>query len=255
MTTVVADLRRASLDDLALMFASDNDDMRRAAMAEAKRRDQADRSCRARNAVSAEWFDFAHAQYLAAESATRGNLLNKRGRAAGIEPFSLWQGPESRAMAYASWELAEFWQKSPRCTVQRYRDQLAAARRAEADERAREALAVSAPASQDVPMASTELPDAATLTAMVRADGPEVLDRFAPAIDELLDAGQSAEWLGIKRGTVYQEVKRDRWPAPDRKFGQSGAWTRRTLIVHRAGMVGKGAPKQPRAPRKPRETS
>jgi hypothetical protein len=251
MTTRVADLRRATLDDLAALFAGDDDKVRRAALAEVSRRDQADRARRARNAVAAEWYDCAHAQFVAAESATRGNLLNKRGRAAGLEPFTLWSGPASRAMAYASEELAEFWQSSPRFTVQAYRDQLAAARREESEARAREALADCSPVSQDVPMRSTDLPDAATLIAMVRADGPEVLDRFAPAIDELLDAGRAAGWLGIERGTVYQEVKRHRWPAHDDKFGQSSVWSRRTLVVHRAGMVGKGAPGQERAKRKP----
>ena len=251
MTRTVADLRGASLDDLSLPLRQ----RRRCVCAarlwrKSKRRDQADRSRRARNAVAAEWYDMAHAQYLAAESATRGNLLNKRGVAAGIEPFSLWRGPESRALAYASWELREFWESSsPRLTVQAYRDQLAAARREEAEARDRDALAADAPVSQDVPMGTTELPAAADLIAMVRADGAEVLDRFAPAIDELLDAGRSAEWLHIERGTIYQEVKRHRWCAPDGKFGQSSVWSRRTLIVHRAGMVGKGAPGRERAKR------
>ena len=85
----------------------------------------------------------------------------------------------------------------------------------------------------------------------MRASGAGALDACpAEFLAELLDAAQAAEWLGIKRGTVYQEVKRDRWPAPDRKFGQSGAWSRKTLVLHRAAMVGVGAPGKPRAKRR-----
>lgn len=56
------------------------------------------------------------AQLAAAEMATRGVLLNKRGRAAGIAPESLFLGPASRARAYASDELTEFWATTPRLT-------------------------------------------------------------------------------------------------------------------------------------------
>jgi predicted DNA-binding transcriptional regulator AlpA len=245
--TIAASLRELSLDELAEVHAAGDDDTRRAVLEEAARRDRLAQAARKRQAESAEWHDAAHQQFLAAEAATCGNLLNRMGRAKGLDPWTvLWTGSDARAMAYASYELIEFWQTSPRVTVTGYRRQLADARRAEADERARAAY----DACQNVPMDGTELPDAAALVAMVRADGPEVLDRFGAAVDELLDSAQAAEWLGIKRGTVYQEIKRHRWPAPDRKFGQSGAWTRRTLILHRAAMVGTGAPGQPRAKRK-----
>jgi hypothetical protein len=122
--------------------------------------------------------------------------------------------------------MLEFWETSPRVTVSGYRRQLAGAKRAQADERERQA---------------TELPDAATLVAMVRADGPAVLNRYAE-IDDLLSVAECAEWLGLKAGTVYQERKRGRWPKADQTFGQSPAWTRRTLIIHRAKMPGVGHP-------------
>ena len=61
------------------------------------------RECRA------EYDDTLYAQYEAAEEATRGAILNARGREKGIDPFSLFIGNETRAMAYASEELIEHW--------------------------------------------------------------------------------------------------------------------------------------------------
>lgn len=49
-------------------------------------------------------------QWLQAEDATRGNLLNKAGRAKGIDPTTLWSGPAARARKYASPELLEWWE-------------------------------------------------------------------------------------------------------------------------------------------------
>lgn len=54
--------------------------------------------------------------WLQAEEATKGNMLNKRGRAAGISDRSLFRGPEARARKYASEELLEHWQTHPRPT-------------------------------------------------------------------------------------------------------------------------------------------
>ena len=83
------------------------------------------RECRA------EYDDTLYAQYEAAEEATRGALLNARGRAKGIDPFSLFMGNERRALAYASEELVEHWASHPRVTFaaferqwQRNRDEL-----------------------------------------------------------------------------------------------------------------------------------
>lgn len=52
--------------------------------------------------------------YIFAEHHTKGALLNKAGRDAGISSFSLFTGPESRAMKYASEELKEHWATHPR---------------------------------------------------------------------------------------------------------------------------------------------
>ena len=235
----VTGLRALTLDQIAESFATADDDLIKALGAECKRRDRLDRAKRARQAdpIAAEWHLFAHAQYLAAEAATNGFLLNRRGLAAGIEPWSLWSGPARQALAYASYELAEFWSANSRLTVGEYRRQIAAGHRIEADEHEREAVAA--------------VPGAHDLVAAVRASGAGALDACpAEFLAELLDAEHAAEWLGIKRGTVYQEVKRNRWPAPDRKFGQSGTWSRKTLVLHRASMVGVGAPGKPRAKRR-----
>lgn len=67
------------------------------------------------------WLDV---QYLAAENAIRGVLVNKRGRARGIDGRSLMSGPGRRARAYASDELKAWWQANPRMTQTEFRAQL-----------------------------------------------------------------------------------------------------------------------------------
>lgn len=139
MTAAVAeraDLRTLSLEDLAGLYDRGGDDTRAAILAEATRRDRADRARDARRAVESAWYDAAFAQYLAAEQATNGYLLSRAGEAAGItDAFALWRGPERLAMRYGSEELLEFWRTTPRLTVGEYRRQLAAERRAERAER------------------------------------------------------------------------------------------------------------------------
>lgn len=58
---------------------------------------------------------------LQAETECRGYLLNKRGRAAGVDPASLFTGPRARAEAYASEELRRWWENNPRRTYAEYR--------------------------------------------------------------------------------------------------------------------------------------
>jgi hypothetical protein len=48
-------------------------------------------------------------QYLDAEHETNGYMLNAAGKAAGIDPHSLFTGPPARAAKYASPELKSFW--------------------------------------------------------------------------------------------------------------------------------------------------
>jgi len=94
------------------------------ALAEMQRRDQAQERREAieerrrarytarRHARTAEverlWAD--------AERETRGNMLNRRGREAGINERTLFTGPESRARKYASEELLNHWETAPRPT-------------------------------------------------------------------------------------------------------------------------------------------
>jgi hypothetical protein len=56
-------------------------------------------------------------EWLAAEAATRGNMVNARGRSIGISERSLFTGSENRALRYASRELINYWQEHPRPTA------------------------------------------------------------------------------------------------------------------------------------------
>jgi len=55
--------------------------------------------------------------YERATNATNGILLNREGRAAGIDSWSLFAGPRARAYRYASDELREWWATNRRLTV------------------------------------------------------------------------------------------------------------------------------------------
>ncbi len=70
--------------------------------------------------LNTEWRDVIEAQFVAAEEATRGNLLNARGRERQVDAFSLFYGPDVRARAYASEELIAFWSTTPRVTFADY---------------------------------------------------------------------------------------------------------------------------------------
>ncbi|MEV4020177.1 hypothetical protein AB0J35_57845 [Nonomuraea angiospora] len=67
--------------------------------------------------------DWTHTQWLQAENATNGFLLNKAGQAAGVDPLSLFSGPTSRATKYASEELRRWWNDHPRMTLTEFRAQ------------------------------------------------------------------------------------------------------------------------------------
>ena len=97
------------------------------------------------------------------------------------------------------------------------------------------------------------LPPADELIAAVKAaiaagnDPSAVLDQYAPAIDELADAQETAGWLGISRASIYQFRSRTnadgspQWPASDVPKGRSGLWRYRTIVLHRATMPGQGS--------------
>jgi len=75
--------------------------------------------------VRAEFEDYRLACYARAVDECNGRLLNRRGRKAGIEDYSLFMGPESRAAAYASEELLEHWRNFDRPVFARYERQFA----------------------------------------------------------------------------------------------------------------------------------
>lgn len=62
--------------------------------------------------------------YLAAEDECRGVMLNKRGRAKGIDPLALFSGPAHVANAYASEELKAWWNAHGRLTFAAFRYQV-----------------------------------------------------------------------------------------------------------------------------------
>jgi hypothetical protein len=63
-----------------------------------------------------EWTDEVYRQWLGAENATNGYMLNKAGKAKGIDERRLFTGPESQVDRYASDELKEYFQSHPRPT-------------------------------------------------------------------------------------------------------------------------------------------
>lgn len=91
------------------------EDQRRLASAEraaASRERARDRRARA----SSEHRDEVYRQWLAAENATNGYMLNAAGKRAGIDERTLFTGPASRVRRYASPELLEYFARHGRPT-------------------------------------------------------------------------------------------------------------------------------------------
>jgi hypothetical protein len=119
-------LRRASDKDLAEAYDRNPSERRRdQIMHEMERRDEAElrraetrkRYERLRLARRMEREELVEYSYVKAENETRGHMLNKAGRAADIDPRSLFTGPQARARRYASEELMNHWQDNPRPTA------------------------------------------------------------------------------------------------------------------------------------------
>ena len=89
----------------------------RAAVVDAQRADGETRD----QAVRRLYDEWVYQQWLAAEAATNGVLLNRAGEAAGVDPRSLFSGPAARARKYASEELKRWWQDNPRMTFTEFR--------------------------------------------------------------------------------------------------------------------------------------
>lgn len=76
-------------------------------------------------AVRQQYDHHIHLSYVAAETAVRGHLLNAAGKAAGVDPLSLFSGPTARARKYASEDLLRWWHDNgSRQTFQQFRAQV-----------------------------------------------------------------------------------------------------------------------------------
>lgn len=76
-----------------------------------------------RAAVREEYEDVFWMQYEAAETATNGRLLNRRGMKAGVDPVALFRANLTFRLAYASEELLDFWRDRPHLTFTAYERQ------------------------------------------------------------------------------------------------------------------------------------
>jgi hypothetical protein len=100
---------------LAEMQRRDIAHERREAAEERRRGRRTARRTERAEAVEREW--------RAAERETKGNMLNRRGREAGINERTLFTGPESRVRKYASEELLNYFEDHPRPTEAHFRGQ------------------------------------------------------------------------------------------------------------------------------------
>lgn len=141
-----ADLATLSDDELTAMYATADDATIAALTAECNRRDRATRIAAARKraaekrqALYAEWREWAHADYLAAEARCAGNLLSREGGKHCEEPMRLWSLPEHTARLWASEELNAHWDEADgHMTFARYLRQRATSRRIDRDQHAME---------------------------------------------------------------------------------------------------------------------
>jgi hypothetical protein len=124
-------------DEIAAMFGTAGEADQFAIVAEMERRDAADAKAKAHGRYrttgdAADWYEAAHAQYLAADAACAGTLLSADGIAETSEAMTLWTGSEKWARRLASEELKNFWDDNHgRLTPAKYREQAAASRREE----------------------------------------------------------------------------------------------------------------------------
>lgn len=71
--------------------------------------------------LRSDYETYVEMEWLKAEDECAGVLLNKTGRAAGVDPRTLWQGTTARARKYASEELKTFWQRHGRINFATFR--------------------------------------------------------------------------------------------------------------------------------------
>lgn len=75
-------------------------------------------------AVRRSYDEWLHMSYLQAEKATRGSMLNRAGKKAGVDPLTLFTGPVSRARRYASEDLMRWWRQNQRMNLTQFRAQV-----------------------------------------------------------------------------------------------------------------------------------
>jgi len=185
-----------AIDDQALLalYRSDDEADRAAALAEAERRDQAERLARARERLAqirAEGELAAHAQYLEASDWCRGRLLSREGMAAGVDETSLWRMPWARAARFASEELRDFFQfVAPRITAADYVRVRAAESRAARSE-------AMTPAGT-APAVSVEHSDDEVVCDERGNDGPELAGDAAGSLrhEPAAEDAESGTWPG-----------------------------------------------------------
>jgi hypothetical protein len=136
-------LRRASDEDLAEHYrrvshghTAKDERAKAQVLHEMDRRDQADKARREREAERGRRREAVQStraaerqereaavenEFVRAEGVTRGNLVNAKGRARGVDPRRLFTGRESEARRYASEELLEYWQTHHRPTAASFR--------------------------------------------------------------------------------------------------------------------------------------
>ena len=123
-------LRHASDEDLQAHYERVQGDSRREDRArmqvlhEMQRRDDAARARKERSAVrysrQLEQADAREASYVAAEEATRGNMVNRKGRSRDVNPRTLIYAREADFERYASDELKEFYSTRHRPTARSF---------------------------------------------------------------------------------------------------------------------------------------
>ncbi|MFE9217144.1 phage minor capsid protein [Streptomyces lavendulae] len=90
---------------------------------------RAAREAYSREEIREMYREHVYIQVLAAEDYTNGFMLNRKARAVGVDPFSLFSGPAHVAYARASEDLIRFWEDvSPRMTLAEFTEQVTGVR-------------------------------------------------------------------------------------------------------------------------------
>ncbi|QKW54680.1 phage capsid protein [Streptomyces buecherae] len=93
----------------------------------------AQRTAYTREQIRERYREHVWSQYMTAEDATRGYLLNRKAQSAGIDPATLFTGPAHVAYARASEDLIRWWQEHPRLTLAEYTEQITGVRNSAAE--------------------------------------------------------------------------------------------------------------------------